>query len=279
MPDPSSIRRIQHDADPTIVLTGNRHADERRIGQDDCLARRAIVRERRGQQLVRRRSGEAFTGICSSAPGRIRMALRNTALIRVPQIRRRPGRLCQNTCHGFLRPYGVALSHGAASRCTTPGERARNRRPAPTSAALRTSKPRPSHQRVSTPAPASLAPRTNERRPSHQQASPSHQRASPFAPASLRPSHQRASPFAPRKPRPRTNERRPSHQQASTLAPTSVALRTSKPRPPHQHTSPLAPTSVDPRTSRPRAPHQRVPPSLALSHRHHEAARVRSGDS
>ena len=37
----------------------------------------------------------------ASAPARIRMALRKTASIRAPQLRRRRGRLCQSTCHGF----------------------------------------------------------------------------------------------------------------------------------------------------------------------------------
>ena len=128
-----------------------------------------------------------FPLVRASAPARIRMALRKTALIRVPQLRRRPGRLCQSTCHGFPPAIRTRTVAWRGVTVHNSRHRTRQRRPAP---------------RVPTCAPACLAPRTRECRRSHQHASPSHQRMSPA----------------------RTLERRPSHQQASRIAPTSVAL-------------------------------------------------------
>jgi len=71
------------------------------------------------------------------------------------QLRRRRGRLCQNTCHGFppaIRTRTVAWRHGASLPAT---------------------------------GAASLDPRTNERRPSHQQASRIAPTSVPLAPASV----------------------------------------------------------------------------------------------
>jgi len=129
-----------------------------------------------------------------SAPARIRMALRKTASIRAPQLRRLRGRLCQSTCHGFRR----------ATRTRTVAWRGVTAHPA-------------------SAATVNLSPRTDDPRASRQHASSLAPRASLLAPAS----------FAHRtnECRPRTSTRRGPHQQASSLAPrasllapTSVAL-------------------------------------------------------
>ena len=130
------------------------------------------------------------------------MALRKTALIRVPQLRRRRRRLCQSTCHGFppaIRTRTVAWPgrDGAAPATTSkPGL-------TPPSVGHRTIK---------------RQPRTGKRRRSHQQASTSHQGPSSLAPASVA--------LAPRPVEPRTRKRRASHQRVSRLAPASGAIRT-----------------------------------------------------
>jgi len=46
------------------------------------------------------------------------MALRKTALIRASQLHRRPGRLCQYTCHGF--PPAIRTRAAACRRSTAP---------------------------------------------------------------------------------------------------------------------------------------------------------------
>ncbi len=111
------------------------------------------------------------------------MALRKTALIRVPQLRRRRRRLCQSTCHGFP----------PAIRTRTVGWPGRDGAARPPRASLA------SHHRVSAIAPSSVSlarasvaartskrrPRTKARRASHPRASPSHQRASRLAPARI----------------------------------------------------------------------------------------------
>ena len=110
------------------------------------------------------------------------MALRKTALIRVPQLRRRRGRLCQSTCHGFppaIRTRTVAW----------PGRDGTARPPRASLASHQVSAIAPSSVSL---ARASVAARTSKRRPrtkarraSHPRASPSHQRASRLAPASI----------------------------------------------------------------------------------------------
>ncbi len=47
------------------------------------------------------------------------MAIRKTALVRAPQLRRRRGRLCQKTCHGF--PPAIRTRTAVCPRVTEPG--------------------------------------------------------------------------------------------------------------------------------------------------------------
>ena len=108
-----------------------------------------------------------FPLVRASAPARIRMALRKTALIRVPQLRRRPGRLCQSTCHGFP-PAIRRLSRGAVSQCTTRGT-------GPSSVDPH-HECRPAHQHASRLALESVGARTSTRRLRHQRMSPARTR-------------------------------------------------------------------------------------------------------